>query len=70
MNQRIAELIAAKKKDSYADVLSFVRKKLRFALLRSVLAGLRGYRGRRSREEELTPVEEISFNLIPEIRRD
>ena len=63
-NQRIAELIAAKRKETYADVLNFVRTKLRFALLRSVLAALRGFRGRRNREEEVS-MEDISFNLIP-----
>ena len=64
-NQRLAELLAAKKNESYADSLAFVRTKLRFALLRAVLAALRGFRGRRGPAEEEVGIEEISFNLIP-----
>ena len=62
-NKRLAELIARKRKESYADVISFIRKKLRFALLKATLIALRGYRGRPEITNN-TELSEIDFNLV------
>jgi len=48
VNKRLAEKIAAKRRESYASVITFIRTKLRFVLLRSTLAAIRGFRGKRS----------------------
>ncbi len=45
-HKRIASLIANKRGHLYSDVISFVRKRLRFCILRSCLAAIRGYRGK------------------------
>ena len=44
--KRMAGKIAAKRGESYSHVMSFVRTRLRFALLRSVLIAVRGSRGK------------------------
>ena len=69
-HKRIAELIAEKTNEEYRDVISLLRTKISFALLKSVLVSLRGSRGKSSRTREI-PVSDISFNLIPDgLRRD
>ena len=64
-HRRLAELVAEKNKEEYRDVISAMRTKLSFALLKSVLVSVRGSRGRSSRMNEL-PISCISFNLIPD----
>ena len=51
----------------YAHVMRHLRTRLRFALLRATLVAVRGYRGQKGRSEELE-IEDISFNLIPEMK--
>ena len=62
-NKRLAELIATRRKESYADVIAFIRKKLRFALLKATLIALRGYRGKPD-HRNATELSEIDFNLV------
>ncbi len=63
-HKRLAERIAAKKKESYADVMKHIRTRLRFAILRGTLIAIRGDRGRRRREQ--SAISDLSYNLIPE----
>ena len=58
VNKRLAEKIAEKRREPYASV------KLRFALLRSTLAAIRGFRGKRS-DVHLQDLTDIDFSLIP-----
>ena len=44
-NKRIAEILAIKTNESYSDIMSFIRKKIRFALLKATLIAISGYRG-------------------------
>ena len=64
VNKRLAELIAQKRREPLPIVMNHIRTKLRFALLRSTLAAIRGDRGRRSdlHVKELTV---IDFSMIP-----
>ena len=64
-HKKLAEHIAVKRGEEYSHVVSHVRTRIRFALLRSTLIAVRGERGRRRRKETETPLSEISFNLIP-----
>ena len=41
---RAADLIARKRKERYSDVVRHVRTRIRFAMLRTTLIALRGYR--------------------------
>ena len=43
-NKRMATLLSIKRNISYSDAISFVRRKLRFSILRTSLIALRGYR--------------------------
>ena len=62
LNKRLAELIAAKRKEKYADVIAYIRKRLRFALLKATLVALRGYRGPQ-RQTEAIELSEVAFNF-------
>ena len=62
-NKRLAELISLKRNETYADVISYIRKKLRFALLKATLIALRGYRGKQ-RNNDLIELSEVDFNLV------
>ncbi len=55
-------MIAEKRGERYPNVINFVRTKLRFSLLRSVLIAVRGVRGKRISEPYLG---NIAFNLVP-----
>ena len=61
---RVSSLIANKKKEDYKDVVSCIRTKLRFAMLKSTLIAIRGFRGKLFRSKD-THIEDVSFNLIP-----
>lgn len=61
-HKRIAQLIADKKKEEYSHVISFIRTRIRFSLLKSILIAIRGVRGRR---EKAGPVSAVEFSLIP-----
>ena len=63
LNKRLATLIAIKRGQSYSDVMRYVRTKLRFSLLRSVLVSIRGYRGKQYGRVDAYC--DIDFNLIP-----
>jgi len=64
VNKRLAEKIAEKRREPYASVITYKRTKLRFALLRSTLAAIRGFRGKRS-DVHLQDLTDIDFSLIP-----
>ena len=61
--KRLAHLIADKRDERYGDVMGFLRTKLRFSLLRSVLIAIRGERGKSSAKEPNLGL--VSFNMIP-----
>ena len=46
-NRRLAELLAQKRNETYSNVMSHIRTRLRFALLRATVVAVRGYRGKK-----------------------
>ena len=60
-HKRIASLIAEKRNESYADVINYVRTRLRFSLLKSTLTAIRGVRGK---ARTAAPISTVAFNLI------
>ena len=61
--RKLAQKIADKRQESYSDIMNFIRTKLRFSLLRSVLIAIRGERGKRTAREPHLGL--IAFNMIP-----
>ena len=61
-HRRIGELIALKRNESYSDVMRYIRTRLGFTLLRSLLMSLRGTRGRVAAVSEIS---DVCFGLIP-----
>ena len=62
-HKRLAQLIAKKRNEDYHRVISHIRTRIRFSLLRSVLVALRGERGKK----QTTPqsISSVAFNLTP-----
>ena len=60
---RLAELYAIKKKNQYQEVARYIHTKIRFALLRSCLVALRGFRGKVGNDISIA---NVSFGLIPD----
>ena len=58
----IAGKISGRRGEEYSHVMGFMRTRLRFSLLRSVLVAVRGIRGKVPRDP---PINFIPFNLIP-----
>ena len=64
-HRRLAKLVADKRQEQYSEVVSVMRTKLSFAMLRSVLISVRGVRGKKCKIP-ITPISCTSFNLVPE----
>ena len=62
-HKRIASLMAEKKNENYADVINYIRTRLRFSMLKSILMAVRGVRGR-TKQVAPAPIASVSFNLI------
>ena len=60
-HKRIAKLIALKRNEEYADLINYIRTRLRFCLLKSVLVAVRGVRGKC---RPAAPLSSVSFNLV------
>ena len=50
--KRVATLMSYKKGNLYSDCISYIRKKIRFVILRTVLTAIRGYRGQALRTDD------------------
>ena len=60
--KHLAEKISLKKGQRYSDVMSFVRRRLCFDLLRTCIISIRGYRGTRTLPP--TALSDLDLNLI------
>ena len=61
-HKRIATLLSQKRNILYSEAISFVRRRIRFSILRTTLIAIRGYRGTC---KKANPTEEEDLNLIP-----
>ncbi|CAH3018770.1 unnamed protein product [Porites evermanni] len=72
-HSRLAELLSAKKQESYATIISWVRAKVSFAILRSALLCLRGSRTPRRRNIDVKDrdleIEEVRESLPSKTER-
>ncbi len=64
-HKRLAELVARKRNEDYNHVISHMRTRIRFSVLRSTLVAVRGERGKRPPSSK--PFSCTSFNLIPNV---
>ena len=63
--KRLAELVARRRNEDYTHVISHMRTRIRFSVLRSVLIAIRGERGKKPPPSQ--PFSSTSFNLIPSV---
>ena len=61
--KQVAEKITMTTQQRYSEVISFLRRRIRFDILKTCLIALRGYRGKRRSNNE-TPLEELEIELI------
>ena len=64
-HKRLAGLIAMKRDEDYTHVISHMRTRIRFSVLRSTLVAIRGERGKKPPSAK--PLSATSFNLIPNV---
>ena len=62
-HKRLATLIASKRGEEYASTMSFIRKKIRFSLLRSTLIAIRGTRVK-VQKFRTTPIADVDIGLV------
>ena len=65
-HKRLAELVASKRNEDYNQVITHMRIRVRFSVLRSVLVAIRGERGKIT-TSSTKPLSSTSFNLIPNV---
>ena len=65
-HKRLATLIAKKRNILYSEAVSYVRRRVRFSILRTTLIALRGYRGKDAKPVDL---KDEDLNLIPSSSR-
>ena len=61
--KHLSEKTARKTNQRYSEVMSFMRRRIRFEVLRTCLIALRGYRGKTSSNG--TPLNELDMGLMP-----
>jgi hypothetical protein len=61
--KRLAEKTSRRKNQRYCDVMTFLRRRLRFDLLRTTIISLRGYRGKAERSPP--NIDGLDLNLDP-----
>ena len=64
--KKLADRTSRKSGQSYADVMKFLRTRIRFDLLRTTIIALRGARGKKIPPPE--SIHEVDMNLVPEGR--
>ena len=62
-HKRLGSLLARKRNISYSEAISFLRRRLRFSILRTSLIALRGFRGNKP-EVPTTIREDTDIDLI------
>ena len=66
LHKRIAELISNKRKEQYSKVLSYIRTRISFAMLKSILVSIHGVRDKKERKDYGTKTaSDVAFGLIP-----
>ena len=66
-HKRVAELIANKRKEQYGKVLSYIRTRISFAMLKSILVSVHGVRDKQGRKDGgIVFASEVAFGLVPE----
>ena len=63
--KRLAERMEMSTGQKYSDAVSFIRKRLRFELLKTTVIAVRGDRGSRLRNMDADPIDELDLNLEP-----
>ena len=61
--KRVAERVDNKTLQRYSDVVSFIRRRLRFDLLKTTLIALRGFRGLKANSLS-SPIGDLDMNLM------
>jgi hypothetical protein len=60
---RVAQKTSFKTDQRYSNIISFIRRRLRFELLRTCLIALRGYRGKKPERIE-SPIFGLDLNIV------
>ena len=62
-HKRLALLLSDKRNDTYADAMSYVRRSLRFCILKATLIAIRGFRGYKEKNVGMLALSEVDFSV-------
>ena len=62
--KHLAEKISGKSGQRYSDTIGFIRRRLRFDLLKTCIISLRGYRGKSTKTADR--IDSLELNLRPQ----
>ena len=63
--KKVADKMSRKTDQRYSEAISFIRKRLRFDLLRTTIIALRGERGRTNKDA--VEISELDINIVPTV---
>ena len=63
-HKRLATLLSNKRGENYSDSISYIRRRIRFCILRTTLIAIRGYRKPKTIDRtEVTPINEVDISV-------
>ena len=68
-HQRLASLLCAKRKEDYSETMTFIRRKIRFCILRTTLISIRGYRKPKGSPSARIPLSETDLSVSEAVHR-
>ena len=62
-HKHLAARLAEKRKEQYGDTISYIRRRIRFCILKAALVSVRGFRGYKDKNVKALPISEIDFSV-------
>ena len=62
-HKHLASRLAEKRKEQYGDTISYIRRRIRFCILKATLISVRGFRGYKEKNIKTLPLSEIDFSV-------
>ena len=62
-HQRLATLLSSKRNENYSETITYIRRRVRFCLLRTTLIAIRGFRKPKLGADETKPLQEVDIHV-------
>ena len=68
-HKRLATLLSSRRQEAYADTISYIRRRIRFCILRTTLIAIRGFRKPKIIPSDLTPLIDVDISVAESIHQ-